>query len=851
MVAASLVLVGCDGTDGAAGTSTATLSGSVTNTMSGGPVPGAVVTTDPAVPGVSITADAAGDYSVELPIGNYTLSCTDANFQPGSGSVSLVAGVAATADFGLTPTAPVIISITGLPASVGPSSTFGLTASVTVMDGSTGPTYLWTQTASAAATIVNPTSATATITLGDEAAYIAELRSHVEGAGHYWGPMGISPFSLEEAALVTFQVAVTTSSGTHTETIDVHADLDFATVSGGLRNVPVGVPVLLNNKDQAAYDWTFATRPAGSTAPLNGAATANAWFEPDLAGLYEVTVTDAVDGPITLQIYAGSWEGVIVGQDGNGRPTAQSICVGCHNGIAAPDKFTPWAQTGHAEILGATPSTAFPEPTANLNTSTHYGTGCFPCHTVGFDTAAPNGGFDEASDYSAFLAGGLINNPSDTNWTTMLASFPDSAQLANIQCENCHGPQNGPGGGPHMMGNGSRTSLSADVCGACHGEPKRHGRFQQWELSGHSNYELAIDESWSTSDLEFRSCGMCHSANGFIDWVNNGGADPDYDPPADLVSSPDEIHAQTCVTCHDPHDVGTSSGEGTDAPMRIEGDTEELQAGFTAFAVGKGAVCMTCHNSRRGLANDLVGLPNASRPDYAPHGPTHADVLMGQNVFFFPVGVRGAHSLIEDTCVKCHLDLTDPPADLSYNLGGTNHTFAASDDICSNCHGSFTADSVIDSTEAQMAALDDALTMALYLEIDMRLRQGNTVTVDGTNATDTGDVLVIITDIADVTDIDLAEYHGRQAMNITVAGVTVYNVRLDADTEVTDPTPTVIGSLIDSANGQIIIRAGWNYYIVHNDGSHGVHNPSFTNEALVRAIAQLAALDFTVPPPPP
>ena len=103
-LALGLVLVGCDGSDGANGQDTAQLSGQVTNATTGGPVAGAVVTTDPVAPGVgTITADANGDYSVVLPIGVYNLTCTDANFVPGAGQVSLLAGVPATADFGLEP----------------------------------------------------------------------------------------------------------------------------------------------------------------------------------------------------------------------------------------------------------------------------------------------------------------------------------------------------------------------------------------------------------------------------------------------------------------------------------------------------------------------------------------------------------------------------------------------------------------------------------------------------------------------------------------------------------------------------------------------------------------------------
>ena len=81
---------------------------------------------------------------------------------------------------------------------------------------------------------------------------------------------------------------------------------------------------------------------------------------------------------------------------------------------------------------------------------------------------------DETSDYEDFLHAGLLNNPGN-NWTTVLDDYPDTAQIANIQCENCHGPQNG---GAHTQGS-PRIDLSSNVCATCHGEPLRHARFQQ------------------------------------------------------------------------------------------------------------------------------------------------------------------------------------------------------------------------------------------------------------------------------------------------------------------------------------------------------------------------------------
>ena len=45
-----------------------------------------------------------------------------------------------------------------------------------------------------------------------------------------------------------------------------------------------------------------------------------------------------------------------------------------------------------------------------------------------------------------------------------------------------------------------------------------------------------------------------------------------------------------------------------------------------------------------------------------------------------------------------------------------------------------------------------------------------------------------------------------------------------------------------------LVRAGWNYFLIHGDGSKGVHNPSFTFSAVDSARAALEeALEVEVP----
>jgi hypothetical protein len=814
---------GLDGQDGAPGTSTALVSGTVVNAMTSAPLAGVTVETVPAVPGVVLVTDASGRFSGELPIGPYTLRCVAANYNQCTEDISVVAGVPVTADMAMQPTKPVMLSVNAAPAGAGPGDTFTLTVTPTIMDGSTVTSILWKQSASAQATIDDPTAATTEITLGSEAAYKDELFKHVERLDR-WMVVGVSPLALEEAAHAAFTVTVTTTGGTYSATVDVNAELDFTTVSPGLRAVPKGVAVLLNGREQASYDWTLVA-PGGS-ATLHDATTRNPWFVPDVSGKYVLNVTDTTGAPtvVTLDVYSGTWIGGISGQDANGRPNM--FCAYCHSA-----EVNLWKESGHAEIL-----------TDSLNTNGHYSDACFSCHSVGFDKAADNEGFDDANDYAAFydnMFGGHSSTPDPGNWDYMLATFPYSAQKANVQCENCHGPNDTLA---HQNGTISRerVSLSADVCGACHGEPPRHGRFQQWEESAHSNYELAIDEGMSGG------CAKCHTANGFIAWqpiLASGNDGPNGSSPSVTWTSAD-VHPQTCATCHDPHDVGTTTGEGTNAPMRIQGDTYELMAGFTAYSVGKGAICMQCHNSRRGQRNDENwATTSTSDPDRAPHLGTQADVVMGQNAYFVETGFRGSHGFIDDTCVKCHMSLTDPPEELSYQRGGTNHTFEASTDICGECHGAFTVDNVQEITERTSEVLHETIVEALYLEIGRAIAGGNVVVVTGyATADEQGSLTRTITSMADVGTVEFSETHGRQAMEISVGGVMVYHVQLNSGTDIrpsSAPTTNTGNSLCETTGGKIIARAGWNYLLFHADGSHGVHNPRFVGLALEGAITAL------------
>ncbi len=261
--------------------------------------------------------------------------------------------------------------------------------------------------------------------------------------------------------------------------------------------------------------------------------------------------------------------------------------------------------------------------------------------------------------------------------------------------------------------------------------------------------------------------------------------------------------------------------------MRISGDTPPLIAGFTVTGAGKGAICMTCHNSRRGLRNDSVfGDFSAAEKARAPHGGTQADVLMGQNAYLVAVGTPGGHAGIQDMCVTCHMESTPPPDILAYNGGGTNHTFFADRNICVDCHSPhLDPDDVQGAIDHLMQQVEDLLEDGLFELIDGLTTAGNTVDLNGAAQ---------ISDSSTISEIQFAETRGRQALTVTFTDMSVFGPYRLTDVDVIDGTMTNIGTLADFADDRLM-KAGWNWALIHADGSRGVHNPFFANGALIAA----------------
>jgi len=173
--------------------------------------------------------------------------------------------------------------------------------------------------------------------------------------------------------------------------------------------------------------------------------------------------------------------------------------------------------------------------------------------------------------------------------------------------------------------------------------------------------------------------------------------------------------------------------------------------------------------------------------------------------------------------------LSPPPAAFSRQGAGTNHSFEASMEICTSCHGAYDGGTLDEAVHGELEELKAVIEKAILAEIAAQTKAGNTLILVkmGPDEFD-----VEIADASTVTVIELTESHGRQAMNITVGGTTYEHVRLGGDTQVKDSSGNALGTLLESPGGQLIAKAGWNFFLIEGDGSEGVHNPSFTFEIL-------------------
>ncbi len=489
--------------------------------------------------------------------------------------------------------------------------------------------------------------------------------------------------------------------------------LTGAQISGGMVAVGIGQPAYLEalvTADIPASSivdviWALTSRPIGSTAALTDSplganvptfkqeerelyqVASRKLLRPDVTGQYVVSatvITATETNTLTRQISGATYMGI-------------QNCALCHSGgIAAENIYTPWSQTKHA--------TAFQKAIDGISTD-HFGKNCISCHVVGFDTnaAAVNGGFDDLALQTGWQ---FPTNAVGSNYAAMPAALRN---VANIQCESCHGPgsEHAAAFGNTNVANWPRigTTLAAGSCSQCHDSLSHHYKSAEWNNSKHAR---AVEETES-------GCARCHSAKGFANYA--AGA-PATATPYDVI---------TCAACHDPHDATNPGQLRTVAPVTLA----DKKTTITKDTAGLGIVCMNCHISRRDATNYVEITAGSNR--YGPHHGPQTDMFVGANAMNYGLDIpSSAHrDVLGESCLECHMQSVASTNAAFTKAGGHSFNMSATTtngvvhltEACKECHGEiesfdfkrldYDGNGVVDGVQTEVKGLLTKLTELL------------------------------------------------------------------------------------------------------------------------------------------
>jgi hypothetical protein len=211
----------------------------------------------------------------------------------------------------------------------------------------------------------------------------------------------------------------------------------------------------------------------------------------------------------------------------------------------------------------------------------------------------------------------------------------------------------------------------SDQCFNCH-----NGQLDavqgEWANSVHASGENVDYTSRDGSD-----CVRCHNQDGFIYWLNTGT----------LLASAGNAKAIGCFACHNPHENG-------DLRLRIQTPVNMPAGGV--FDVGVANICAQCHQSR-GSNGITAATYQVTSSRYGPHHGPQGDLLISSAGYEGFAGFTPGVTLHKDVlknpfdptelggCTGCHMNYANSHA--GYEVGGHSWNMAdeAGNSLAANC----------------------------------------------------------------------------------------------------------------------------------------------------------------------
>ncbi len=465
----------------------------------------------------------------------------------------------------------------------------------------------------------------------------------------------------------------------------------------------------------------------GATAP------ASAWSE----------ITNALAGTFSNSIVMGAMS---AGQKFFRLQTDNSFvgsgaCSSCHW-----DRYNDWQGTMHARAWDGI--AALPAPVQK---------DCIACHTTG--SGQPTG----------------------------FATYDKTPNLANVGCENCHGP-----GAAHKYGDHSivrpAVTIAAETCGGCH-DGSHNPTYTEWTNTAHASVTEDVASGFSdtpSGQSRMTSCGACHSGATRMAMLQQyESISEGYPSPLELPTAHDAAtYGVTCAICHDPH------AKNLEHQLRnplFSTNNFSLRSSSTFAEQYNPAIqiCGQCHNDRG------ASWTSTSRPPH--HSPQYNFLLgtIGEQQSGQPLADPGSHALlITNQCIGCHMPST--PYTNEQQPAVTGHRFKVeSFDICTKCHA-LPGDLVTFTTNAVWSQIQEVKTA-----LDLWATTKAPPALQG---------------------------YGTRAWEYTSPGTLSSG----------GPGPTSSEQAFIPVNIQ---KARYNMYVVFHDGSYGVHNARLAAVLLDNALS--------------
>jgi hypothetical protein len=512
-----------------------------------------------------------------------------------------------------------------------------------------------------------------------------------------------------------------------TSTVVAGSYVEIAAVPGPIIAARVGDTVVLDDtksyaksRGSLSYNWSFANKPAGSHATLQGAATATPSFVADVAGVYMLQLVVSADGVSSQRAVTS----VIVNNDikPTGRFNHQGLssnCVNCHNydfskipskgpvhigasnacqACHTPQGFNIIPVVDHQEVFGDC-SQCHDGITAIGKSDFHQPTEaeCDDCHnTIAFLELNPDGSFDHSN--IARACSGCHNGTVAIGKTASQDDIPPGTHpVTNSECGYCHttasflnpypdhtGPDvAGPGiscdschvadGSGPALGQSAGHPLTNVDCATCHS-------IVSFKMPGgifnHSLVDPAVQPCESCHNDSTRinapgltpnhratngqDCGVCHNTVSF----------------ADAIFDHTGIVSDCGLTCHVADGSGTASGMPLSTPFYAHMPTsEDCSVCHTPGSFSTGTYdhanvingCNSCHNN-------VISV--GKLPNHIPTSPDSQDCADCHNTTAFADAMFN-HAGITSNCSQCH--------DGVISAGKTANHLPTNQD-CSYCH---------------------------------------------------------------------------------------------------------------------------------------------------------------------